>query len=244
MSREKGPDEIFCRSCGEPIKKKAEICPECGVANEYTESQQGGQGTRQETTSASRAHRGQETSSPVESVLSAPGSAEHDPSDYTTTTSDRWHYGVAGGVALWILGFAMPEGSPVAGVFFLVAWALLPASIYYDRQWLRATTNWNPQQAVWITLAVIPLVNIVAGVVYLIRRADVSEVSSPNGGYQAEQEEDPALARLRERYSKGELTDAEFEQKVEQIVGTEDRETAATHVRASTAKNERETNDQ
>lgn len=34
MSREKGFDEIFCRSCGEAIKKEAEICPHCGVRNE------------------------------------------------------------------------------------------------------------------------------------------------------------------------------------------------------------------
>lgn len=29
--RQKGADEIFCRSCGELIKKEAEICPHCGV---------------------------------------------------------------------------------------------------------------------------------------------------------------------------------------------------------------------
>ena len=29
--REKGPDEIFCSSCGAIIKKEAEICPKCGV---------------------------------------------------------------------------------------------------------------------------------------------------------------------------------------------------------------------
>ncbi|WP_220222400.1 hypothetical protein [Haloplanus salinus] len=27
------PDEVYCTSCGEPIKKEAEICPECGVKN-------------------------------------------------------------------------------------------------------------------------------------------------------------------------------------------------------------------
>lgn len=26
-----GPDEEFCSSCGETVKKAAEICPECGV---------------------------------------------------------------------------------------------------------------------------------------------------------------------------------------------------------------------
>jgi TM2 domain-containing membrane protein YozV len=30
-TREKAADEAFCSSCGEIIKKEAEICPECGV---------------------------------------------------------------------------------------------------------------------------------------------------------------------------------------------------------------------
>jgi len=29
--RLKGPDEIFCSSCGEPVKKEAVICVHCGV---------------------------------------------------------------------------------------------------------------------------------------------------------------------------------------------------------------------
>ncbi|WP_459809640.1 zinc ribbon domain-containing protein [Halopiger thermotolerans] len=32
-------DEQYCSSCGEIIKKKAEICPECGVRNENTLSE-------------------------------------------------------------------------------------------------------------------------------------------------------------------------------------------------------------
>jgi RNA polymerase subunit RPABC4/transcription elongation factor Spt4 len=36
MSREKGYDEVFCASCGEPIKKQAELCPHCGVRNQET----------------------------------------------------------------------------------------------------------------------------------------------------------------------------------------------------------------
>ena len=33
MSEEKqlGPQDMYCRSCGEVIKKEAEICPKCGV---------------------------------------------------------------------------------------------------------------------------------------------------------------------------------------------------------------------
>lgn len=29
---ELAPDEVFCTSCGETIKEEAEVCPECGVA--------------------------------------------------------------------------------------------------------------------------------------------------------------------------------------------------------------------
>ncbi|KAB1186605.1 MULTISPECIES: zinc ribbon domain-containing protein [Haloferax] len=29
--RERGPNEVFCRNCGEIIDEKAEICPSCGV---------------------------------------------------------------------------------------------------------------------------------------------------------------------------------------------------------------------
>ena len=34
-SRTKQPDEKFCAACGEIIKKEAEICPKCGVRQQY-----------------------------------------------------------------------------------------------------------------------------------------------------------------------------------------------------------------
>jgi len=39
--------------------------------------------------------------------------------------------------------------------------------------------------------------------------------------------EDDALATLRERYARGDLTEAEFERRVERLLETEDRETAS-----------------
>jgi len=38
VKRTKPLDEVFCRSCGEPIKKEAEICHHCGVRNEALKS--------------------------------------------------------------------------------------------------------------------------------------------------------------------------------------------------------------
>lgn len=33
-----GPDEVFCTECGEVIKERAEVCPECGVRQEPAET--------------------------------------------------------------------------------------------------------------------------------------------------------------------------------------------------------------
>lgn len=48
--RQKGPNEMFCRSCGAVIKKQAELCPECGVATEG--------GTRRGSATGTAAPRG------------------------------------------------------------------------------------------------------------------------------------------------------------------------------------------
>ena len=43
-------------------------------------------------------------------------------------------------------------------------------------------------------------------------------------------EDDDALATLRQRYARGELTDAEFERQVEQLLETEDSATARARI--------------
>lgn len=153
MAQEKAQDEIFCRSCGEPIKKKAEICPECGVRNEAGEPSSGG-------TTAS----------------TPPG--KHEPSQYSTTVSDTWWYGVAGGTALWLLVFALTgvAGNSLGafgGFLALVAWAGLPIAAYFDMQYIRANGEWNPNTVLWVIALSVWIVNIVAGAVYLYRRHEV-----------------------------------------------------------------------
>lgn len=146
----KAADEIFCRSCGEPIKEEAEICPHCGVRNERVDS--------------SSSKRG-----------SNPASTAHDPSKYETTVSDTWWYGVAGGIFLWVIVLILTEISTGAFVGFLglAAWIGLPAAAYFDMKYVRANGKWNPSTAIWIILLAIWLVNIVAGAVYLYRRHEV-----------------------------------------------------------------------
>jgi hypothetical protein len=218
---------MFCRSCGEAIKKKAEICPECGVRNEQSTSQDTVASNSQNTERKS-------TGSVSQQSDPAPKNASHNPSEYSTSVSENWHYGVGVSVAAWIVGFATPEGSAIGGFLFLIGWILMPVSIYYDHQWVQSTRKWNPDRKLWIILSIIPLVNIIAGGAYLFQRYDNKKVSHPNydvGSAELQEKEDSALDDLRKRYANDELSDEEFEQKVEQIIGTEDIETAKVHMR-------------
>lgn len=227
MTRKKAHDEQFCRSCGNIIKKKAEICPECGVRNERTTSQDTVVSNQQSSESQST---GSVTQQSATNVKSEP----HDPSQYSTSVSENWNYGVGASIIAWIIGFIPPEGSPIAGLFFLIGWILMPVSIHYDRQWVQSTMNWQPNHSLWIVLSIIPIINIVAGGVYLFQRYGNEKISHPkyNGGTTGLQEqEDSALDNLRKRYANDELSDEEFEQKVEQVIGTEDIETAKTYMR-------------
>lgn len=149
--REKAADEVFCRSCGEAIKREADICPSCGVRN------------KDRRRSASSV---------------AAGTTSHDPSEYETTVSGTWWYGVVGGVAAWVLVFVLSGGSSgtvetFAGLLALLAWVGLPVSTYFDIQYVRANGEWDPDTVVWVVLSAIWIVNIIAGAVFLYRRHEV-----------------------------------------------------------------------
>lgn len=247
MSREKEHDEIYCRSCGEPIKKKAEICPECGVSNEFTEHGQRNANSYQKTAQTSQSgntrtpnqKQGTKQESITDQVLS-PDTRTHDPEGYTTTVSENWHYAITASLVLWVGGLALADVvDSVSGFAGLIAWVLMPVGIYFDRQWVRATTRWDPLLAAWLIASVIPIVNLVAGGIYLLRRRNVSQVSTPNRGSSGGSKNNAALDHLRERYSKGELTDEEFERKVEELVGTEDEDVAKMHMRSKESSEEK-----
>jgi len=72
------------------------------------------------------------------------------------------------------------------------------------------------------------------GATRLYRRRQLSD-SRPTS------DEDDALATLRDRYARGELTDAEFERQVEQLLETEDTRTARERPSARGTDRERET---
>lgn len=158
MSREKQADEIFCRSCGEPIKKEAEICPECGVRNKAQEKSDNKSGNKSGSTRT----------------------IKHDPSEHSTTVSENWKYAVAGAIAGWVLLFLLssvsPAGSEVStfvGFLGLVSWVLMPVALYFDTDYVRANAEWDPSTGIWVLVSLVPLVNIIGGCAYLYRRYEV-----------------------------------------------------------------------
>jgi hypothetical protein len=155
MTGELGANEIFCRSCGDPIKENAEICPECGVRNAaYSNT-----ATRQSSRTATS---GQTTSG---GQTSSSSSSSTDTS-YDSEPSGSWVLGVKASTVIWgiIVLLTLPTvflavqsmgamgaarfgrgmgsilGSAVFAVFIpllqLVAWFLFPISLYLDLQYV------------------------------------------------------------------------------------------------------------
>jgi hypothetical protein len=106
--------------------------------------------------------------------LQKPGrtiSTSHDPSKIETTVSETWYYGIAGGTGLWIIGVLMAGvADSVSGSIMLIAWIVLPISAYFDMQYIRANSKWNPNTVLWLIGLAFPLLNIFLGGAYLYRR--------------------------------------------------------------------------
>jgi hypothetical protein len=228
MGRKKGVDEIFCRSCGEIIKKKAEVCPECGVRNHKQKNS---------PILSSTQSTQQQQQQPQQTTVEKP----HDPNKITTTVSEKWYYGVSAAIGVGLLGMAVPEEFG-GGFFLLVAWVLMPVSVYYDLQYIRATTNWDPETALWVGMTAFPVLNIFPGAFYLFRRVNMEKVSRPDStSYTASGDrhshattpdsEDKIIVKLREQYATGKLSDEEFERRLEKVVETEDPEVVKQNIR-------------
>ncbi|WP_348613190.1 hypothetical protein [Halobaculum rarum] len=148
MTKQKAADEVFCRSCGEPIKRASELCPNCGVRNDNYSSAGGGS-----------------------------GDGGHDLTQHETSVSDTWWYGVAAGTGIWVLLVlaSATNGNlgAAGGLLVLIGWVGLPLSVYFDSQYVRANSEWEPNVVLWVILTAVWFINIAAGAAYLYRRHQV-----------------------------------------------------------------------
>lgn len=90
--------------------------------------------------------------------------------------------GVVATVGLWVaffVVFLLTGGSlddlpslvrVTVGLLLLVAWIGLPASLYADATALRGADGWSPWWPLYVLPALVPMVGVVPGAVYLLRR--------------------------------------------------------------------------
>lgn len=79
------------------------------------------------------------------------------------------------GIVLWIVVLVTANQATGAtetliGLATIVAWAIMPVSVYFDAQYVRANSRWNPNTTLYVIGMLIWIVNIAIGVVYLYRR--------------------------------------------------------------------------
>lgn len=121
-----------------------------------------------------------ETATPDGHDGEAPG---EDPSD----SRWEWYYLVGGALVGWLVTIAVLEfdgvsgglvesiltgdvtGGALVGSMAVTVWVLLPVATYFDTE--RVTSDlWTPRRAYWVLGSAIPVLNVVGGGAYLLRR--------------------------------------------------------------------------
>ncbi|MDS0301140.1 hypothetical protein NDI76_20595 [Halogeometricum sp. S1BR25-6] len=108
-----------------------------------------------------------------------------------TVPSGQWVYGGVAGLAFWaslvlvnLASAVIPTGvvgTVLSGPLVLVALVGCPLSFYLDAEHVRGHTHWNPSLRFWLVGLAVPVVNVVVGAVYLVRRrAEFEETSDPD----------------------------------------------------------------
>lgn len=133
MARNKESDEVFCASCGEMIKRDAEICPHCGVRNQEPNGNQ--------TSSI--------TVSDTDDII-----------DHVTTYAPYAAWGFGG---LFILaGIAGLFNSPITGIVTILTGAVLfPPSREKLEEWL--DENYDVQLTRWMIVGIVLVGLAIAG---------------------------------------------------------------------------------
>ncbi|MFC6823648.1 hypothetical protein [Halopelagius fulvigenes] len=108
-----------------------------------------------------------------------------------TVPSARWAYGIVVGIVFWValvgvnlLSTVVSTGvisTVFSGPVILLALSGLPTCLYLDAEHVRGHTHWNPSVRFWLAGASVPLVNVLVGAAYLLRRrAEFAETSDPD----------------------------------------------------------------
>lgn len=106
---------------------------------------------------------------------SSAAGATHGSSDADADAA-TWWYGVAAAGLTWVVVLvAWATGSQHGALVLLalLAWVGLPIALVRDAAFVRDRSAWQPSSGPWAFAALVPILNVVAAVVYLTRRHEV-----------------------------------------------------------------------
>jgi uncharacterized membrane protein/ribosomal protein L37E len=219
--RRRGPDEVFCRHCGEAIKVQAEVCPHCGVRNEQYNRSMGRAGGSADGFGRDTANSGTGLDANVAAALSYALTFVSGIAVYVLEDDDRFvRFHAAQSIA--VFGALAVANVVMSGAFAAVGIGSIAALLGS----LLSFVGFG----LWVFL----IVTAYRGETYRIPvAADIADklVSGPDGASptpsdsnslngETATEPDP-LAALRTRYARGEIGEAEFERRLERLLESE-----------------------
>lgn len=92
-------------------------------------------------------------------------------------TKGRWHYIVVVALIYWMVILVAPEWNATVGnlswLGLAFAWLGLPLATYLDLRYLREEVDCVPTASIWVGLALVPGLNLLSGILYLVRRYEI-----------------------------------------------------------------------
>jgi uncharacterized membrane protein len=220
--RTKAADEIFCRHCGEAIKERAELCPHCGVRNEFQLDSQlvhlEDESRPDHQTDVSRYRTSPDTNTAAAVAYLVP--LLSGVIVYSLSDDDFSQFHAAQSVA--IFGLFTAASSIFAGTFVAIGGIALTVlnnllSVVGLGIWLFliATAYQGEKRRIPVAASLAEaLMSWTSG------RPSNPSASNEQANEESTPEIDP-LTTLRERYARGEIGDTEFERRLDQLLDSE-----------------------
>jgi uncharacterized membrane protein len=220
--RTKAADEIFCRHCGEAIKERAELCPHCGVRNEFQPDSQlihledGSESDRQTDVSRYEASPDVNTAAAVAYLIPLLSGILV----FSLSDDDFSQFHAAQSVA--IFGLFTAASSIFAGTFVAIGGIAVTVlnsllSVVGLGIWLFLIATAYQGEKRRIPVAA-PLAEALMS--WTGGRGPNPSASDRRANEESTTEDDP-LTTLRGRYARGEIGDTEFERRLDQLLDSE-----------------------